>query len=135
MCDSGRWGCGEDLHAYLLHKQQIPHCMLFLLPKDSVTGFFQFFRFFYVSNFLLPLYQFFIVFLHLGFAAFFCLSLFKISINHSLSLSRKNCFLVSTISFIWKFVGFRVSFTPFPKVTSDSDFLVLAQDKKTNMFL
>ncbi|XP_050104785.1 uncharacterized protein LOC126584456 [Malus sylvestris] len=38
VCDSGRWGCGEGLYAYLLHQQQVSHCLsIFLLcASDSV---------------------------------------------------------------------------------------------------
>ncbi|KAM1374291.1 hypothetical protein ACFX2I_024866 [Malus domestica] len=30
-CDSGRWGCGEDLYAYLLYQQQVSHSLFIFL--------------------------------------------------------------------------------------------------------
>lgn len=26
MRDGGGWGCGQDLHAHMLHQQQVPYC-------------------------------------------------------------------------------------------------------------
>lgn len=88
------------------------------------------------SMFLLPLYQFFIIFLHLGFAAFFFfLILFQDFSKTILSLlSSENCFSVSAISvfFIWNFVGFTVSFTPSPK---SPGIISPRKKKKKNLFL
>ncbi|KAM0959833.1 hypothetical protein FF1_024937 [Malus domestica] len=33
-CDSGRWGCGEDLYAYLLYQQQVSH--FFQLVRNDI---------------------------------------------------------------------------------------------------
>lgn len=52
MCDGRRWGCGEDLHAYLLHQQQVSICMFFLLLEDP-SGVLLFLCFFFLSFFWL----------------------------------------------------------------------------------
>uniref|UniRef100_A0A2P2J886 Uncharacterized protein n=1 Tax=Rhizophora mucronata TaxID=61149 RepID=A0A2P2J886_RHIMU len=39
MCDSGRWGCRQDLLAYLLHEQQVPYCMFCFVLLVTHLGF------------------------------------------------------------------------------------------------
>lgn len=80
MRDCWRWRSGQDLHANLLHKQQIPYCMFFNFLKYSPGH--PNFWFFFVSFISI---QFFILRYQLGFAAFLRFS--KFYLHHSLSTS------------------------------------------------
>ena len=106
VCDCGRWGCGEDLYAYLLHQQQVSHCMFFFSAKKihlglsnltSLCDFWVFWItfFFSVNNYFMRL--------CIWACSFFCC--FQDFSPKSLSLDKLLCFfsLSLSLSKIWFF--------------------------------